>query len=60
MLCTLYHETLNICCFNVGPASQTVGQHENNIGSMACVCWDAAMTEQDRSEEESSNWLVAL
>ena len=27
------HEALNQCCFNVGPASQTVAQHFNSIGS---------------------------
>ena len=31
--------TLNQCCFNVGPLSATLGQHQNNIGSMAHVCW---------------------
>ena len=28
------HETLGRCCFDVGPTSKTVGQHQNNIGSM--------------------------
>ena len=28
----------NICIFNVGQASQTVAQHQPNIGSMCCVC----------------------
>ena len=28
---------LNRCCFNVGPPSQTVGQHWNNIGSTSLV-----------------------
>ena len=27
------------CCFNVGPASKTVGQHWNNIGWIPRVCW---------------------
>ena len=31
------HETLNHCCFNVGPASQTVVQHLKNSGSTSRV-----------------------
>ena len=31
-------ETLNQCCFNVGPASKTVDQYWNNIGSMYRAC----------------------
>ena len=27
------------CCFNVGPATKTVGQHWNNIGWMIRACW---------------------
>ena len=27
------------CCFNVGPASQTMGQHYNNSGTTPRVCW---------------------
>ena len=27
------------CCFNVGPASQSVGKHRNSIRRMPCVCW---------------------
>ena len=34
------HETLTQCCFNVGPAAPTMGQHWNNIGSTSRVCWD--------------------
>ena len=33
------HETLTQCCFDVGPTSKTVGQHQSNIGSMSRVCW---------------------
>ena len=28
------------CRFYVGPASQTLAWHQNNIGSMSPVCWD--------------------
>ena len=31
------HEILTQCCFNVGPASQMMGQHWNNTGSMWCL-----------------------
>ena len=34
------HEALNQCWFNVGPASQTVGQQWPSIGSIYCVCWE--------------------
>ena len=27
------------CCFDAGPASQTLGQHQNNTGVMPCVRW---------------------
>ena len=30
-------ETLRQCCFNVGPASETISQNYNNIGSTSCV-----------------------
>ena len=30
------HYTLNQCWFNAGPASQTLDQHQNNIGSTSC------------------------
>ena len=33
------HDTLKQCWFNVGPASQTVGQHLTNIVSMRRVFW---------------------
>ena len=33
------HETLNRCWCNVGPASQTMGQHYPNTGSTSRVCW---------------------
>ena len=33
-------ETLNQCCFDVGPASQTLAQHRNSIGSESRVCRD--------------------
>ena len=33
------HKALSQCCFNVGPTSKTVGQHQNNIGLMPRVCW---------------------
>ena len=33
------HETLNQYWFHVGPASQTVAQHETSIGSTFRVCW---------------------
>ena len=45
---TSKHETLSQCCFNVGPASKTVGQHQNIIGttvriyllgSVKCFCF---------------------
>ena len=31
------HETLSQCWLNVGPTSQTVGQHRANIGVMSLV-----------------------
>ena len=34
------HKTLTQCCFDVGPPSTTLAQHQNNIGPMSCVCWD--------------------
>ena len=34
------HKTLYQCGYNVGPASQTVGQHFTYIGSANCVSWD--------------------
>ena len=34
------HGSFTQCCFNVGPASKTVGQHWNSIGSMPRVCWE--------------------
>ena len=34
------YETLNQCCADVGPASQTLGQHQPSIGSMSRVCRD--------------------
>ena len=33
------HGTLPMCWFNVGPASQTVGQHWTDTWSMFRVCW---------------------
>ena len=33
------HDTLKQCWFNVGSASQRVGQHKTNINSMCRVCW---------------------
>ena len=35
------HETLIQCWFNVGPASETVGQHLINIGSASGVCGES-------------------
>ena len=35
---TSEHQTLTQCCFNVGPTSWTVSQHQNNIGAMSCFC----------------------
>ena len=35
-------ETLNQCGFNVGPASETMGQHQINIGPTSRVCWGVA------------------
>ena len=32
------HETFTLCWYNVGPASQTVGKHCNNIGWTFRVC----------------------
>ena len=34
------HGTLMWCCFNAGPASQTLAQHWNNIGSTSRVYRD--------------------
>ena len=42
------HGVLNQCRFDVGPASQTLAQHQNSIDSMSCVCWVAA---EARSQE---------
>ena len=33
---------LNHCWFDVGPTSQTVAQHQTNIGSTSPVCWVTA------------------
>ena len=33
------HETLNLCCFNVGPTSKTMGHNKKNIGLMYRVLW---------------------
>ena len=32
------HNTFSQCWHNVGPASQTVGQHYTSISSVCCVC----------------------
>ena len=34
------HGAFTQCCFNVGPASKTMGQHWNSIGWRSRVCWD--------------------
>ena len=34
----MIYEAFTQCCFNVGPASKTVGQHWNSIGWMPRVC----------------------
>ena len=34
------HEILNQCWADVGPAAQTLGQHQPSIGSMSRVCRD--------------------
>ena len=39
------HEILTQFCFDVGPTSETVAQHKNNIGSKFRVCWDAKWNE---------------
>ena len=36
------HETLIQCWFNVGPALQTLVQHETSTGSMLNVCWGSS------------------
>ena len=33
------HDTCSLCCFNAGPASQTVDQHWNNTDFTSCSCW---------------------
>ena len=33
------HGVFTQCCFNVGPASKTLGQHWNSIGWMPRDCW---------------------
>ena len=33
------HGTLSQCWFDVGPKSQTLGQHQTNIGSLYPSCW---------------------
>ena len=33
------HQALTRCWLNIGPASQTVGQHQNCIKSGSSVCW---------------------
>ena len=38
------HETLNQCWADVGPAAQTLGQHQPSIGSMSCVCRDGVVS----------------
>ena len=35
------HEALNQCLFNVGTESETMGQHQIDIGSVSRVCWVA-------------------
>ena len=37
---TSKHEILNQCWADVGPAAQTLGQHQPSIGSMSRVCRD--------------------
>ena len=37
--CPGKHEMLTQCCFDVGPASKTMGQHQNYIGLISRVCW---------------------
>ena len=34
------HETLNQCCFNIGPSSSTLAQHYSNIEPTSRVCWE--------------------
>ena len=41
-------ETLNQCWFNVGPESETMGQHYISIGSTSRVCWELARLSQSR------------
>ena len=36
------HGTFIQCCFDVGPASWTMGQHQNNVGYTFLVCWMSA------------------
>ena len=34
------HDTLSQCRLNVGPTSETAGQHSIGIGLTSLVCWD--------------------
>ena len=49
------HETLTQCCFNVGPASQTPGQHWNNTGSMLRAYWGVNTLETEVVTEHSTS-----
>ena len=47
------HKTLCQCWPGVGPESQTMSQHQVNIGPTSCVCWTRAFT------PNSSRWTNA-
>ena len=54
------HGTFAQCCFNVGPASRTVGQHCNSIGRMSSVCWDTGVEGgRDDWEQIALSFLTA-
>ena len=49
------HNTLNRCCFNVGPPSAMLARHWNNIGSMSYVCWTATSVNGCHTDEKWAN-----
>ena len=54
------HEMLPQCWHDVGPASQTMGQHHSNTGSMFCFWWGAIFSSLLNNARISHNFLKLL
>ena len=50
----------NQCCFNVGPASQTVGQHYYNTRSASRAGWNSSLQDFDKNNANASTTSLPL